>query len=83
MLKSGEVSILPALYLAIRDFNGDGKEPVLGQQKIKLLSFRVGEILLLTLEPNRGGWFEGYRGSDPDRVCGIAHQSCIKRVNFS
>lgn len=81
-LKSGEVPITQALYIAIRDFNPDGKEPPLGPNKIRFLTFRTGELLLLTLEPNKGGWFEGYRASDPDRVCGLSYQACIKKINF-
>lgn len=34
ILKSGEVPILPVLYIAIRDFNPDSKEQAIGDRKI-------------------------------------------------
>lgn len=37
----------------------------------------------MTVKPNRYNWFEGYRGSDPHRVCGISHSSSIKKINFT
>ena len=70
------------MYLATKDFNSDEKEPSVTGDNIKLLSFRIGEILLVTLQPNSYGWFEGYRHNDPDRVCGLAHKNAIRRILF-
>jgi len=43
---------------------------------------REGELILMTIAPNKSGWFEGYRANDPDRLCGIAHKSFLKKINF-
>ena len=75
--------IIPGLYLAIKNFNPDVKEPLVGSENIRLLGFRAGEIVMMTLVVNKGGWFEGYRANDPDRLCGLAHISCFKKINFS
>ena len=79
----GEVPIIPELYLAIKNFNPDIKEPPLGTENIRVLGFRAGEIVMMTIATNRGGWFEGYRANDPDHLCGLAHISCFKKINFS
>ena len=51
--------------------------------KIKILNFRAGELILITVEPNKQGWFEGYRHNDPQKLCGIAHISTLKKINFN
>jgi hypothetical protein len=80
--KPGEAPIIHDIYLATKDFNPDDKEPLLTNEYVKILSFRAGELILMTIEPNKGGWFEGYRHNDPERICGIAHKSALKRINF-
>jgi len=67
----------------IRDFNPEDRERSLDEQGIRLLAFRTGELILMTLCPNKGGWFEGYRHNDPERMCGIAHVSSLKKINFN
>lgn len=78
----GEVSIIQELYLATRDFNPHEKELPVTKNMIQILSFRAGELILMTLEPNKGGWFEGYRHNDPERICGISHINALKKINF-
>lgn len=46
------------------------------------MSFRVGELVLMTISPNKAGWFEGYRANDKDRICGICHKNAVKRIHF-
>ena len=70
------------MYLAIRDFNVEEREPTFTSEDIRLLSFKVGDIILVTLTINSNGWFEGYRHSDSDRLCGIAHKSMIRRILY-
>ena len=82
MEAKGEISVKPELYLAIRDFNPKDLEPAITNHKIKPLSFRVGEILIVTLTLNEQGWFEGYRHNDPDRICGVSHKSMIRKILF-
>ncbi|CDW81031.1 UNKNOWN [Stylonychia lemnae] len=83
MIENGEAPIIPELYLAIKDFNPEDQEPLIANEGVKLLNFRAGEIVQLTLQPGKGGWFEGYRTNDPDCICGIAHISTVKKINFS
>lgn len=68
---SGLAPIVPELYVAILDFNPDDRERPLDEKKggggVRILAYRTGELLLLTLPPNKGGWFEGYRFNDPER----------------
>lgn len=80
----GIVPVLHELYLAIQDFNPDDKERSHEDKNggVKILSYRTGELVLLTMAPNKGGWFEGYRFNDPDRLCGLGHLSTLKKVNF-
>lgn len=66
--------------MAIRDFNPDDREVTTeGKPRgaVRVLSFRTGELVLMTVEPNKGGWFEGYRHNDPERLCGISHISAV------
>ena len=83
-LEKGKVPALNCLYVAIKDFNPEDKEVATDTKHpaIKILSFRTGELVLITKEPNRGGWFEGYRHNDPERLCGISHISTLNKVNF-
>jgi hypothetical protein len=37
------------MYLATKDFNNDDKEPLVSGDNLKFLSFRIGEIILVTL----------------------------------
>ena len=76
------MAIIHELYLVIKDFNPEGKEPLLTTDKVRILSLKVGDLLFMTMSPNKGGWFEGYKASDPDKVCGIAHKAFIKKINF-
>ena len=78
----GKVHIKHDLYLAIKNFNPDNKDPQPPKDQAQFLSFRAGEMILMTMEPNNGGWFEGYRHNDPQRLCGIAHKSTVKKINF-
>lgn len=82
VLMAGEVPIQKELYLAIKDFNWEDKEPRLTKDEIRLLSFRRGEILITTLSPNSSGWFEAYRHNDPDCICGIAHKNAVRKILF-
>lgn len=43
---------------------------------------REGDLVFMTIAPNKGGWFEGYKATDPDRLCGIAHKHFLKKINF-
>ena len=70
------------MYLAIKDFNPDCKEPALSKDHLQLMNFRVGELILMTIPPNKAGWFEGYRANDSERVCGIAHKNAVKQIHF-
>ena len=81
-LKPGEVPILEEIYLALRDFNPRDNEPPLNEDQVILISFQVGELIFMTLPPNKNGWFEGYRANDPDRMCAISHISALKKINF-
>jgi hypothetical protein len=47
-----------------------------------VLGYRAGELILMTLPPNKGGWFEGYRFNDPERLCGLGHISSLKKLLF-
>jgi hypothetical protein len=78
----GEVNIIHEIYLAIKDFNPLDQEVPISKEQVLLLSYKIGELVLITLSPNKGGWFEGYRANDPDRICGIAHISSLKKINF-
>lgn len=80
---SGEIPVVNQIYLAIKDFNPNDIDPTLTKEHVNLLSFKTGELLLVTLAPNKAGWFEGYRANDPDCVCGIAHKDAIKKLHFS
>ena len=73
---------MPEIFIVIKDFNPDGKEPLLTSEKVRILSLREGELVLMTIAPNKSGWFEGYRANDPDRLCGIAHKTFLKKINF-
>lgn len=79
----GEVPIANELYLATKNYNPDIKEPTISSENIRLLGYRAGEIVIVTLTPNRGGWLEGYRANDPDRLCGLAHSSSFRKINFT
>ncbi len=57
--------ILPDLYLAIKDYNAEDKERAFEEKGPKILAYRTGELVLMTIPPNKGGWFEGYRSNDP------------------
>ena len=70
------------MYLAIRDFNHMEDEPPITDDNVNFLSFREGEIIIVTHEMNEYGWFEGYRHNDPGRVCGLSHKSMIRRILF-
>lgn len=80
--ESGEAPIFDEIFLVIKDFNPDDKEPLISQEKVRILSLREGELLFMTILPNKGGWFEGYRANDPDRLCGLGHNSFLKKINF-
>ena len=45
--------------------------------------YRAGELIVMTIAPNKGGWFEGYRTNDMNRICGISQLSTVKKVNFN
>ena len=80
--KAGEVSVKNEMYLGIRDFNLKEEEVAITEDNVRFLSFRVGEIILVTHEMNEYGWFEGYRHNDPERICGVCHKSMIRRILF-
>lgn len=82
IMPPGEIPIVKELFVAIKDFNMAESEPRLTKDEIRLLSFRIGEILIVTLPPNKSGWFEAYRHNDPDCICGIAHKDVIKKIHF-
>ena len=77
----GFVPIQSDLYLAIRDFNPEDREKPI-DRGVRFLAFRAGELVLITLGPNKAGWFEGYRFNDPERQCGLSNISALKKVNF-
>lgn len=81
--KAGDADIVHELYLGVKDFNPEDDEQLIAQNGIKILNFRAGEIIQMTIAPNSAGWFEGYRINDPDCVCGISHISSVKKINFS
>ena len=81
-MKPGEAQVENALYVAAKEFNPGEKEKDVLKDKVKLLSFEVGDIILQTLKANGAGWIEGYRASDPDKICGITHLNCLKKINF-
>lgn len=86
VLSPGLVPVLPQIFVGIKDFNPEDREKSLGDlnsgQNLRILAFRAGELILMTLPPNKGGWFEGYRFNDPDRICGLGHISSLKKVLF-
>jgi hypothetical protein len=79
----GEVPIVNEMYLAFRNFNSEDKEQPIGPEGIRVLSARAGEIIIVTMKANKAGWFEGYRSSDPDRLCGLGHLGWFKKINFT
>lgn len=83
---AGLTPILHELFVAILDFNPDDRERPLDEKKggagVRILAYRTGELIIMTLSPNKGGWFEGYRFNDPERLCGLGHISTLKKVNF-
>jgi len=83
ILKAGEAQVKPILYVAVRDFNVEGTEPAVTKEKIRFLSFRAGDLIIVTLEANRQGWFEGYRGGDAEKICGLAPVQTVKQVKFN
>ena len=82
-LVPGPVPIMHEIYYAIRDFNPEDKEKSQDDKGFKILAYRTGELILMTIKPNRGGWFEGYRFNDPERLCGLGHMSTLKKINFN
>lgn len=81
-MQSGEIPIRHEFYVAIKDFNADDTEQPISRDRVRILAFRTGELILMTIEPNKAGWFEGYRHNDPERLCGISHKSFLKKINF-
>ena len=79
---AGIIPVIEEMYVGVRNFNPNNKEPPLSRNLINILSFKQGNIILITIMPNKNGWFEGYRANDPTRTCGIAHKSSIKIINF-
>jgi hypothetical protein len=82
LISPGNARVLSEMYLAIFDFNPLESEKDVTKERIKVLSYQTGDIVLMTIKPNRYGWFEGYRASDPARLCGISHVSTVKKINF-
>ena len=81
-LLPGEVPIHEEIYISTKHFNDDGNEQIPFGDAFKLLSFKAGDLIMMTVSPNRWGWFEGYRANDPETVCGVSHKSLLKRINF-
>lgn len=81
-LSPGVVPVLPQLYVGIKDFNPEDREKPIDGRNLRILAYRAGEIILMTVPPNKGGWFEGYRFNDPDRECGLGHISSLKKILF-
>eukprot|EP00347_Sterkiella_histriomuscorum_P012684 403367623 len=78
----GEIAILSEMYLVVKSFNPDNREPLLSNDKVRILSLREGDLVLMTVLPNKSGWFEGYKATDSDRLCGIGHKNFLKKINF-
>ena len=79
----GEVQPLGEIFVAIKDFNPEDREkPLESTGGVRVLGYRAGELILMTIPPNKGGWFEGYRFNDPERQCGLGHISSLKKLLF-
>lgn len=78
----GEIPIINDIYLVVKDFNSDSNKMSVIFDGVKMLSYFVGELVLITLAPNRDGWFEGYRANDPQKLCGIGHIKTLKKINY-
>ena len=64
----GEVQPIGEIFVAIKDFNPEDRErPLDSTGCVRVLGYRAGELILMTITPNKGGWFEGYRFNDPER----------------
>jgi hypothetical protein len=74
--------VLPDIFVATKDFNPEDRERPLDKNGLRVLGYRAGELILMTLPPNKGGWFEGYRFNDPERLCGLGHISSLKKILF-
>ena len=81
MFSSKEVSVVSLGY-ALVDFNPKEKEKTFTEDKIRFISFRKGDIFLVTIRPNRFGWFEAYRAGDPTNTLGICHQNFASFYEF-
>ncbi len=79
----GGAKIVNKLFLGAVDFNDYNQEGLVGPNKVKMLSFLIGDLIIVTVEPNGHGWFEGYNASDPNKMCGISHINGMKKINFS
>ena len=79
----GNVDVLTDIFVATKDFNPEDREKPLEQSGgVRALGYRAGELILMTIPPNKGGWFEGYRFNDPERLCGLGHISTLKKILF-
>ena len=79
----GEPQPLGDIFVAIKDFNPEDREkPLESAGNVRILGYRAGELILMTIPPNKGGWFEGYRFNDPSRLCGLGHISSLKKLLF-
>lgn len=45
---------------------------------INFMSFRIDDMIIITLQANEHGWFEGYRARDSTRCLGVSHIDFIK-----
>jgi hypothetical protein len=74
--------VLSDIFVAIKDFNPEDREKPFDISGVRPLAHRAGELILMTIPPNKGGWFEGYRFNDPERLCGLGHISSLKKLLF-
>jgi hypothetical protein len=74
--------VLSDIFVAIKDFNPEDREKPFENSGVRPLGYRAGELILVTIPPNKGGWFEGYRFNDTERLCGLGHISSLKKLLF-
>ena len=80
--KEGTAPVSGNIFLARLEFNPENLESLVSKEKIKFLSCEAGDLIVATINPNSFGWFEGYNGSDPKRLCGVIHVDATKKLNF-
>jgi hypothetical protein len=68
------------LQIAVKDFNADGTRKNFGD--LPLMSFKKGELIVMTRLANGAQWFEGYVINRKTIALGLCHASFCLELNI-